>query len=67
MTREDHVKTMQWFRANHTHFVETDRETGFPAHFILHDGSYFELSTIEECPDFAAVQTLVLSKVAVSA
>lgn len=67
MTREDYKQTLKWFRDNHTQFIETNRETGFPAHFMLHDGSYFELSTIEACPDFAAVQELVLGKVAVSA
>ena len=63
MTREDYIRTMRWFHENHAELVPSGGD-GFPAHWMLYDGSFFLLSTIEDCADFAEVRDLVLGAVA---
>ena len=63
MSREDYVKTMRWFHENHAELVPSGGD-GFPAHWMLYDGSFFMLSTIEECESFAEVEQLVMQAVA---
>ena len=64
MTREDYIRTMRWFHDNHAELVPSQGE-GWPAYFLLFDGSFFLLSTIEDCADFAEVREMVLGAVAV--
>ena len=66
VTSEDYVETLRWFRDNYAEFVPADRVTSFPAHWLLLDGGYFDLATIEACADFEAVQTLVNGQVGVA-
>ena len=56
------VKAMRWFHENHAELVPSQGE-GFPAHWMLFDGSFFLLSTIEDCADFAEVREMVLGGV----
>ena len=63
MTQQDYVRSLVWFKENHADFVEQSTD-GFPAHFLLYDGSLFLLATIESCETFDEVQELVLGAVA---
>ena len=63
MTRDDYVKTCEWFRREGAFFECSDAVT--PAAWHLPGGGYFLLSTVEECADFAEVRLMVLGAVAV--
>ena len=63
LSREDYIRTCEWFRREGAFFECSDATT--PAAWHLPGGGYFLLSTVEECADFAEVREMVLGAVAV--